>query len=186
MTGTTNRIVYSALIAAIYAALTMVLAPISYGALQFRVSEALCILPFFFPASAWGLFAGCAISNIISSAGILDIVFGSLSTLLAGLCTAAIGKSARKKTEVSVGEAAQPVSWGACIAACSMPVLFNGPIVGAELAYLFPLDDGFWYSFLVFGAQVALGEIAVLYLLGLPLMRFLLNNKRFSGFFYGL
>lgn len=186
MIGATKRIVYSALIAAIYAALTIVLAPISYGAVQFRVSEVLCILPFFFPASVWGLFVGCAISNVISSAGILDIIFGSLATLLSGFCTAAIGKSARNKAKVSVGEIAKPVGWLACIAACTMPVVFNGPIVGAELAYLFPLDDSFWHSFLVFGVQVALGEAVVLYILGLPLMRFVLKNERFSSFFYGL
>lgn len=182
----TKRIVYSALIAAIYSALTMVLAPISYGAVQFRVSEVLCILPFFFPASAWGLFVGCAISNIMSSAGMLDIIFGSLSTLLAGVCTAAIGKSIRKKSKVNVGEIQRSAGWGACIAACTMPVVFNAPIVGAELAFLFPLDEGFWHSFLIFGAQVALGEAVVLYVLGLPLMRFLLNNKRFTDFFYSL
>lgn len=186
MTVTTKKIIYSALIAAIYAALTIVLAPISYGALQFRISEVLCILPFFFPASAWGLFVGCAMANVMSSAGMLDIVLGSLSTLLAGACTAAIGKSARKKAKASIGEIAQPVRWGACIAACAMPVVFNGPIVGAELAYLFPLDDGFWHSFYIFGAQVALGETAVLFVLGLPLMRYILNNKRFSDFFYSL
>lgn len=182
---TTKRIIYSALIAAIYAALTIVLTPISYGVLQFRVSEVLCILPFFFPTSAWGLFVGCAISNVMSSAGMLDIVFGSLSTLLAGFCTAAIGKSSRSKAAVRVDETTQPAGWGACIAACAMPVVFNGPIVGAILAYTITPDQ-FWGSLAFFGAQVALGEAVVLFVLGLPLMRFMLNNKRFSDFFYGL
>lgn len=182
----TKKLVYAAVIAAAYAALTMVLQPISYGAVQFRIAEALCILPFFFPASVWALFAGCALANIISTAGILDVFVGSAATLLAGLCTAAIGRSARKKASAPVCEIGRPVGWWACILACAMPVIFNGPIVGAELAYLFPLDEGFTHSFLIFGAQVALGEAAVMFAIGLPLMRFVLKNKYVSDFFCGL
>ena len=88
MNSTTRKLVVSAITGAAYAVITMLLAPISYGSLQFRVSEAMCILPFFVPATAAGLFIGCAISNLISAAGILDIVFGSMATLLAALCTA--------------------------------------------------------------------------------------------------
>lgn len=91
-----RKLVYSAVIGAVYAALTMVLAPISYGPLQLRISELLCILPFFFPAATGGLFVGCIIANTMSTAGALDIVFGSIATLLAAFCTAAMGKRARK------------------------------------------------------------------------------------------
>ena len=84
---TTRKLTAAAVTGAAYAALTMLLAPISYGAIQCRVSEVLCILPFFIPCTAWGLFAGCAIANLLSAAGIFDVVFGSLATLLAALCT---------------------------------------------------------------------------------------------------
>ena len=84
---TTRKLAAAAVTGAAYAALTMLLAPISYGAIQCRVSEVLCILPFFIPCTAWGLFAGCAIANLLSAAGIFDVVFGSLATLLAALCT---------------------------------------------------------------------------------------------------
>lgn len=160
----------AAAIAAVYAALTMVLAPISYGAIQCRISEALCILPFFFPAAAWGLFLGCAISNIISAAGVLDIVFGSLATLLACLSISALGRGYRR--DLASGGALKP-SWLSCILACAMPVVFNGPIIGAVLAYMFPLDDSFWSGFWVFFAQVALGEAIVMFVLGVPLMRYI-------------
>jgi uncharacterized membrane protein len=80
---TTRKLAAAAVTGAAYAALTMLLAPISYGAIQCRVSEVLCILPFFIPCTAWGLFAGCAIANLLSAAGIFDVVFGSLATLLA-------------------------------------------------------------------------------------------------------
>ena len=86
----TRKLVTAAIIGALYAGLTMVLSPISYGPIQMRVSEVLCILPYFLPYTAWGLFFGCIVANLISAAGILDVVFGSLATLLACLCMAAI------------------------------------------------------------------------------------------------
>lgn len=144
---TTRKLTAAAVTGAAYAALTMLLAPISYGAIQCRVSEVLCILPFFIPCTAWGLFAGCAIANLLSAAGIFDVVFGSLATLLAAL----------------------------------MPVVFNFVLVGAVLTWsltdaVFPhLNASFW----VFGGQVALGEVAVLGVLGLPLMRLLPRNPKF-------
>lgn len=75
-------------IAALYAVLTIMLAPISYGPMQVRVSEALCILPYFTAAAVPGLFIGCLISNIAgimlgSSLGLLDVIVGSLTTLAA-------------------------------------------------------------------------------------------------------
>ena len=183
MKKSTKKLVYSAVIAAIYAALTMVLAPISYGAVQFRISEVLCVLPFFVPAYAWSLFIGCAIANVISAVGILDVVVGSLATLLAGLCTAAIGRAARKTEKPAPGEVGKAIGWGSGIAACAMPVLFNGPIVGAELAWLFPLDEGFWHSLIIFGAQVAAGEAVVMFAGGLTILRVVLKNERFRSFF---
>lgn len=67
MHTSTKKLAAAAVVGAAYAALTMVLAPISYGAIQMRVSEVLCILPFFVPCTAWGLFLGCAIANVISA-----------------------------------------------------------------------------------------------------------------------
>ena len=163
----TLKLATAAVVGACYAVLTMILAPISYGAVQFRVSEALCILPFFMPCTAWGLFGGCIIANLLTG-NIFDIVFGSLATLLAALCTAWLGR----------GRGAQ--SWVRCILAALMPVVFNVVLVGAVLTWsltdaVFPhLNASFW----VFGGQVALGEIAVLGVLGLPLMRLLPRNPK--------
>jgi len=78
----------AAVIAAVYAALTLALAPLSFNSVQVRVAEALCVLPFFTPAAIPGLFAGCLISNIIGTPlGPMDIVIGSLSTLAAAIIT---------------------------------------------------------------------------------------------------
>lgn len=73
-----------ALIAALYVALTYVtnLLGLANGAIQFRVSEALCILPIFMPEAVPGLFIGCLISNLITSFNVFDVIFGSLATLI--------------------------------------------------------------------------------------------------------
>lgn len=155
----TRNLITAAVVGALYAVLTMVLAPISYGALQFRVSEVLCILPFFMPFTAWGLFVGCIVANLMSTAGVLDVVFGSLATLITCLCIAWCGKKGNTlKTR---------------LLACLMPVVWNGLIVGATLtialAGLNPLTH--FGAFLVFAGEVALGELWVMYLIGLPLMK---------------
>lgn len=160
-----RKIAFSAVIAALYAGLTMLLAPISFGALQFRISEALCILPFFFPSSVWGLFLGCALANIISTLGPIDIIFGSLATLLAALGTMYIGKKGRTKLR--------------CVLACLPPVVSNGIIIGAVISAVSAPADGFLAGMLLFGAEVALGELGVVLIIGLPVMLWGVKN----GFF---
>ena len=160
-----EKLIYPAIAASLYAALTILLAPISYGALQFRLSEALCVLPFFFPYTAVGLFLGCAAANTLSAAGLLDVVFGSLATLGAGLCTAALGRKVRRSGK----KAALPRR----LAACLSPVLWNAVVVGAVLARSFNPKDAFWSGLALFGGQVALGELGVMLLLGLPLLSLL-------------
>lgn len=163
----TSALTYSAVTAAAYAVLTMILAPISYGAVQFRVSEVLCILPFFLPHTVWGLFIGCAVANILTG-NAFDVAFGSLATLLAGFCTAGVGKLGN--------------SYGHKVAACAFPVLFNGLIVGAVITEAYSGLDilthqhVFWLNVL----QVAVGEAAVMYLIGLPLMIYLPKKPVFS------
>lgn len=174
-------IVFSAVLAAVYAVLTLVLAPISYGAVQFRVSELLCIMPFFLPGSAVGLFVGCLIANLFSPVGILDIIFGPIATLLAGLCTAAIGRRAMAGRS---GEDSLP-GWGWCIGACACPVVFNALIIGAILGYTLT-PDAVLQGFALFGLQVGAGEAVVLFVLGLPVMRLVLKNKKAMDFFASL
>ena len=142
---TTRKLAAAAVTGAAYAALTMLLAPISYGAIQCRVSEVLCILPFFIPCTAWGLFAGCAIANLLSAAGIFDVVFGSLATLLAALCTRRLR--------------------GKLWLAAAMPVLFNGVIVGAVVHYCYSPA----FPMLLCMLTVAIGE-AIAYMIVGPLL----------------
>ncbi|MGI6498533.1 MAG: QueT transporter family protein [Oscillospiraceae bacterium] len=144
----TKKLALSAVVGAAYLVLTIAFLPISFGPVQCRISEALCVLPFYFPSTAWGLFVGCFLSNLIGGYGVLDLVCGSLATLLAALCTARIG-----------------IKWLAPLP----PVLWNGVIIGAMLAYV-GSPANFWEAFGLYGAQVAAGELAACYILGLPLL----------------
>ena len=154
-----RKLVLSAAVAALYATLTLALAPISYGPIQFRIAEVLCILPFFLPFSVWGLFVGCVIANLFSQFGILDIVFGGFATLLGAWLTAQCGIRGRAR-----------IGWK--LLACLSPVLCNGVIVGAVLAAA-GTPEVFWLGWLINGLQVAGGEAAVLFCLGLPLLLYL-------------
>ena len=78
----------SGLVAAVYAVVTLLFAPLSYGQIQVRVSEALTVLPFLLPQAVPGLFVGCFIANFIGGFGIIDVVLGSFATLIAALITA--------------------------------------------------------------------------------------------------
>lgn len=165
MNNKTRLLCVSAVVGAAYAVLTVALAPISYGALQFRLSEALCILPYFIPGTAWGLAAGCCIANLMTG-NIFDIIFGSLATLLAAFCTARIGR--RGHTALSA------------LCACLMPVLFNAVVVGAVIMQAYNGMDIFSHLgvFALNAAQVGLGEAGVMLLVGYPLTR-LLPEKAF-------
>ena len=87
---TNNKVLFmtqAAMIAAIYVVLCLVFEPISYGAIQTRVAEALTVLPFFTPAAIPGLFIGCLIANGLGGGILLDVVAGSLTTLAAAYLT---------------------------------------------------------------------------------------------------
>nr|MBR4280030.1 QueT transporter family protein [Clostridia bacterium] len=129
---TPRSLCMSAVIAALYAALTLLLAPISYGPIQLRLSEALTLLPMVLPQAVPGLFVGCLIANLYTGM-LTDIIFGSLATLLAAVCTYLL----RRKPFLA--------------AAC--PVISNGVIVGLVLSLSFNLPVALTM------AEVAVGEI---------------------------
>lgn len=83
----TKYIVKAGVIAAIYFVVTILLGSVSYGPIQFRISESLVVLPMVEPAAIWGVFIGCLLANIGSPFGLLDILGGSLVTLLAAYLT---------------------------------------------------------------------------------------------------
>ena len=141
---------YSALIAALYAALTylqnLLIPGSSSWAIQFRVSEALCVLAFFTPAAIPGLTIGCLLFNLSFAGALpLDFLVGSLATAL----SAAAMRLTRKLTVK-----------GYPLFGMLMPALFNALLVGWELSVY--IGGGFWLN----AAYVAIGETAVLLTLG--------------------
>jgi len=146
----TRKLCACAIVAALYAAITIVTAPFSYGLIQFRLSEALVVLCAFEPFLAAGITLGCFLANLFSTVTALDLVVGTLATGLACLWTMRCRKS-----------------WF-----IPLPnVLVNAVLVGGMLAFvLFPdhLLMGFVLAFL----QVGFGELVVMYGLGLPLLLF--------------
>lgn len=163
MNKKTKQLVFGALIAAMYVALTYLqnfLIPNSASmAIQFRASEALCVLAFFTPAAIPGLTVGCLLFNI-SSAGamLLDVVIGSLASLLA-----ALGMYPLRRVTVK----------GYPLIGMLLPALCNGVLVGWELNYYF--GGGFWINAL----YVAIGELAVLLTLG-SLLYYAMKSRGFA------
>ena len=149
-----------AMIAAIYVVLTILFAPISFGPVQFRIAEALCILPFFTPAAVPGLFVGCIIANLFSPF-VLDVVFGSMATLLACLWTSRMTSR-----------------WLAPLP----PVLCNAVIVGAEIAWAETgITPAFWTAFGFNAVTVGLGELIACYALGSLLLSAMPQVPYFRG-----
>jgi len=159
-----RKVIFASSIAAIYTVLTFVFSPIAYGPFQFRVSEVLTIMPFFFPVAVPGLFVGCIIANLLSPYGLADMIIGSTASLFAALCTMRLGKS--YKSEYLTVKAL----------ACLPPVIFNAVFIGALIAYFMVGAgdaDNFWTAFVVNALQVGFGQLVVIYILGLPLMIYL-------------
>ena len=159
----TKFLVRAALVAAIYTALTYLagLMNLAYGPVQFRFSEALAVLPFLLPEAVPGLFVGCVVSNLISPYGVLDLVVGSLATLLGAVLT---GKCRRRYL------------------APLPPVLCNAALVGAMIAwYETDFGAGFPLAFAYNALTVGAGEAVVCYALGLPLLRVLESRGTLRG-----
>lgn len=169
----TNFIVKSALIGALYAVLTLVLGPISFGniGIEFRVSEALTILPIFTFSAVPGLFCGCIIANLLGMAfsglGIVDVIFGSLATLVAAVLSYVFRKITVK---------------GFPILSFFPPVIANAVIVGLELFIILPdVFSSFIYAFFIVGV----GELGIVFVLGIPLYYLIKKNSFFQKYLIG-
>ena len=148
---TVRELALCGVLAAAYAVITLAVAPFAYGPIQFRISEAMCVLPFLFPETVWGLFVGCLLSNIISPYGMLDMVVGSIATLLAAYLTS----RCRNRYLAPLP-----------------PVVCNGILVGAVIAWQEAGSTAaFWPAFALNGLSVAFGEAVICYVLGLLLLR---------------
>ncbi|NLN04046.1 MAG: QueT transporter family protein [Clostridiaceae bacterium] len=161
-----SKIMYittAAMIAAIYAALTLAGIGFAYGPVQFRFSEALNILPVFTPAAIPGLTIGCVIANLIGPYGIADVVLGSLATLLSALFAYAV-------RNIRV--------WKLPLLAPLGAVVFNAFIVSAIIFFFTPEEVAYFASVIWIG----LGQLASCYGLGIPLYYILDKSKLFDRF----
>lgn len=138
------------IIAGIYLALCLALQPFSYGPVQVRVAEALTLLPVIMPESIVGLFLGAILANSFGGLGFVDIIFGSLATLVAAYLTYALRHT--------------PVYW-------LPPIVVNALVVGYYLSLLF------FRPVLETMAYVALGQTLSVVLLGMPLLRVLRRHS---------
>ncbi len=171
----TRLLVFRALITAIYLVLTLIFAPIAYGSVQFRVSEALMVLPAITAAGVWGVTLGCFLANLLNpgNLGPIDIIFGTLATFLAALLTRYMALRLKPKME--------QISWKSPkLYLLPLPtVILNAVIVGSYLPFLL-LEKQSTGIVLASMLSVGLGEVGVLYLLGLPLLFALLKVGRSS------
>ena len=156
----TKRLTRTALIAAIYAVVTLAIAPFAYGNIQFRVSEVLVLLAIFDPLYIGGLTLGCLIANLLGPNGIMDVIFGTLATFISVYAIYLTGKLIKNyKIQLLV--------------ASIWPTIFNGLIIGWMLNKLYELP-------LVLSiVEVALGELVVITFIGVPL--FLMAGSRFKN-----
>lgn len=141
----------AAVIAAIYTVLVLAFQPISYGPIQFRIAEALTILPYFTPAAIPGVTIGCFLSAVLTGADVLDMIFGSLATLIGALLTY---KLRRYKLLVPVP-----------------PIVANALIIPWVLRYAYQIPDAIPFMMLTVG----IGEVLAVGVLGMFLL-FVLNN----------
>ncbi len=155
----TKLVARAGVIAALYFVLTMAVLPVASGAIQFRVSEALTLLPLLFPEAIPALFAGCILANLVSGCVVYDVIFGSVVTLLAACLTYAAGRVFKK-------------TWLKIAVGGIFPVLLN--------AFLLPLIWLFCYESLEYAYMIQVlfliaGQGVSVYLLGtflmLPVMR---------------
>jgi uncharacterized membrane protein len=159
--GLTGQLTRGGVIAALYVVLTVSLGQLAYGinlgaiVIQFRPAEALTILPILFPEAIPAVFIGVLISNTISQFGLIDIVFGSLITLVAALVT--------RWTRTTI------IAW-------LSPVVFNALFVSMYVAWFIAEEwwtQAYWIAYAQTAVSIGISQALVVFLLGLPLVAFI-------------
>ena len=145
----TKHLTRGALIAGLYIIITYILSPFSFGPLQFRLSEALTLLPILYPEAVPALFVGVLLSNIFGGLGLVDIIGGSLTTLIAAYFT---------------------YRYKDTFFAYLSPIIFNGLLISIYLHVLFELP--YWIT----AIEIAASEAVVVFLVGYPMIKYLKNK----------
>lgn len=157
-----KKIARAGIVGAIYVTLTLVLYPISFGAVQVRISEAFCLLPLIFPESIIGLSVGCLISNFFGN-GALDVVFGTLATVVSAILTYFIGKKIKKvPLKILVGGI--------------FPVVINAIVI----PFTFLAITESLGVYIISALQILIGQALSVYLVGTPLYLAITRIKKRS------
>lgn len=161
-----RMVVYSGIIAALYVVLTLPMAQFAFGPIQFRLAEVLTVLPAFGMGFVPGVSLGCFLSNLLNpnNLGPVDIIGGTVATILAGIFSRLLGKKNR-------------------LLAIIPPVLLNGVIVGGYLPFLL-VDESSEITAAAVGLsmfEVAASEAVLLVVIGIPFILLIEKNKRIKA-----
>lgn len=163
----TKALVTSALIAAIYCALTLALSWMSFGNMQFRIAEALTLLPIISPHAIVGVTLGCALSNAVgyfmgaNILGAMDIIFGTMASLIAAVLTWMCRNIRFRNLP---------------LLSAIFPVIVNAVVIGGELSILFTGGISF-EPFMINAVSVFIPQFVICYTAGLMLIRFIEKNN---------
>ena len=149
----TLSIARAGIIAGLYVAVSFIIAPIASGAIQIRLSEALCMLAIVLPESIPALFIGCALSNLITGCAVYDIIFGSLITLFSAILSYFCAKNIKNKgLKIFVGGI--------------FPVILNAIFLPLIWKWCYGFID---YAYLLQALFLLIGQGVSVYALGTPL-----------------
>lgn len=161
MNSKTKKMANIALVAALYATITMALGFISYGPIQFRIAEVMTLLPLFGKEYIVALTLGCFIANIMSAYGLADIILGTLATLISVYLVYITGKKMRDKKS--------------CLLVASLwPTIVNAIIVGGVM-----LHGILKLPLMLTMLEVGFGQFVVITIIGVPLFKVL--EKKYSS-----
>ncbi|MDO5085594.1 MAG: QueT transporter family protein [Erysipelotrichaceae bacterium] len=158
---------YSAIIAALYTAVSLAIAPLTFGNIQIRFAEALTLLPILAPSTIVGITLGCGLTNLfgamlgINPLGHADVFIGTAATFVA--CLLSIYYRNHKVKGVPV-------------ISVMMPVVINALIIGAELAYVI-MPQSLFVGFITFGSAVFVGQFIACVIIGVPLLNYIDKSK---------
>lgn len=158
---------FSAVIAAVYTAVSMAIAPLTFGNIQIRFAEALTLLPILAPFSVIGVTLGCGLTNLfgamlgVNPLGYADVFIGTAATFIACLLSVYFRGYKFK---------------GVPLLSAMMPVIVNALIIGAELAYVI-MPHNLLLGFITFGSAVFVGQFVACVIIGLPLLNYMDRSK---------
>lgn len=183
------RLALAGIIAAMYIVLTLPFAQFTFGMVQFRLAEALTVLPLLTSSVIPGVFIGCLISNFLNpmNLGLIDILGGSFTTLIAAVLTFLIGKYFRdyyfRETETTYSFKSLPKRQKASLLLSLLPpVLLNGLIVGLYLPFLL-MDNPTIGVILTTNLSISISQAVVIYGIGFPLILLLIKNRLVKNYF---